>query len=376
MNNLIKRIEWSNLAFITLTPVLAVLGSIWLYTSHAIHPLTWFLFAFMMIMTGLGITAGYHRLFSHRSYRAHWSIQLLLLMFGGAAFEGSAREWCSSHRKHHRFVDTERDPYNIKKGFWYAHVGWVVLKADQSDESDIKDLLRDRLILWQDKHYILLSALVGFAFPMAIASLWGDAWAGLILAGLVRLVLNHHFTFFINSYCHFFGSQNYSNKNTARDSGFISLFTYGEGYHNFHHAFEHDYRNGIRVFDWDPTKWFIYLLSRVGLTSHLIRMPDKKIFELKMLKQEGELTNRIKNKVGDYWDYIKGIESARARVLLVLQRMDELKHEYNSLRLQKISELEVQLHHLRLEIENHKKEFREHYAIWKQMLSSPGLAIA
>lgn len=277
-----QKIEWSNFLFLTLSPFAALFGTLWILFHGGVPLLTWGLALFMMVASGLGVTVGYHRLFSHKTFQASPVVKLFCLLFGGAAFEGAAREWCSAHRKHHQFVDTEKDPYNIKKGFWHAHMFWAMIKSDQSDESNIKDLKRDPLILFQDRHYVILAIGVGFLFPTALALLWGDPWGGFFIAGFLRIVVNHHLTFLINSYCHYFGKQTYSDKHTARDSPFISLFTYGEGYHSFHHTFESDYRNGVRFYHWDPSKWTIRMLEWLGLASHLKRAAPKKILEKRL----------------------------------------------------------------------------------------------
>src|SRR3990167_8939242 len=177
------RIEWLNFSFIVSSPIIAVLGTLWVLKQGGPHWATWVLAAVFLWFSGIGVTARYHLLFSHRSYQAHWGIRLLLLLLGGASVEGSAREWCCAHRKHHQFVDTEGDPYNIKKGFWYAHVGWVVIKSDQSDVSNIKDLLQDPLIRFQDRYYLPITILTTFFLTAILAALWGDFWGGFFVAG-------------------------------------------------------------------------------------------------------------------------------------------------------------------------------------------------
>ncbi len=286
MKTLLSKIEWPNFLFITLSPFIALLGTIFVIWRNGIHPATLILVAVMMGLTGFGITAGYHRLFSHRSYEARKIIKLLYLLFGGAALQGSVREWCCAHRKHHRFVDQEKDPYNVRKGFWHAHMGWIMVKSDQSDESNIQDLKQDPLILFQDRFYMPLAILVSFGLPTAVAALWGDAWGGFFIAGFARVVVNHHFTWLINSSAHYFGTKTYSDKNSSRDNPFIAFFTYGEGYHNFHHSFEADYRNGIRPYDWDPTKWLIKGLSWLKLTYQLRQIPAQVILSSKLKMEQ------------------------------------------------------------------------------------------
>lgn len=268
-------VDWVNFAFIAGTPLVAVLGLIFCL-NQGVASATWILTLVMTIMTGLGVTAGYHRLFSHRSYQAAWPVKLLFLILGAASFQNSALKWSADHRDHHQFVDTDRDPYNIKKGFWYAHVLWVILKNPlKRDFSNAKDLESDPLVRFQHRYYLIFAIVFSFLVPMGIAALWGDPWGGFFIAGFLRVVFNHHMAFCINSVCHYVGNQPYSNKDTSRDSWFVSLFTYGEGFHNFHHTFPVDYRNGVKSYHWDPSKWLIWSLQFLGLTWNLKRVPKE-----------------------------------------------------------------------------------------------------
>ena len=140
-----------------------------------------------------------------------------------------------------------------------------------------KDLQQDPLVTFQHRHYLLLALLFGALVPMAIGSIWGDPWGALLVAGFLRLCIQWHATFCINSLTHMFGSQPYSRRVSARDSFWIALLTFGEGYHNFHHRFQADYRNGVRWFHYDPTKWWIWLMARTGLARDLRRVPSERI---------------------------------------------------------------------------------------------------
>jgi stearoyl-CoA desaturase (delta-9 desaturase) len=258
------------LLFVTLSPLAAIAGSIWWIAAGHFNVPTLLLAGFMGVAAGLGITAGYHRLFAHRSYRASWPARLGLLLAASAGIEESAWSWSRDHRQHHRFVDREGDPHNIRTGFWYAHFSWMFRKDTWSlEDPGASDLWRDPLVRFQHRVYLPLAGLVGLALPMGIAALWGDAWGGLLIAGLARIVVNQHLTFAINSVCHSIGKQPYSDRHSARDNWVTALFTYGEGYHNFHHEFAMDYRNGFEPYQWDPTKWLIYVLWKLRLVSDL-----------------------------------------------------------------------------------------------------------
>jgi stearoyl-CoA desaturase (delta-9 desaturase) len=150
-------------------------------------------------------------------------------------------------------------------------------RTTETDFSNAKDLQRDPIVMWQEKHYLALTVFMNVGLPLLLGIWHGDIIGTLLIVGLLRLVINHHVTFFINSLAHFWGSRPYTETNSARDNGFLAFLTYGEGYHNYHHIFQTDYRNGIRWWQWDPTKWLIALCSRVGLASNLNTVSDFKI---------------------------------------------------------------------------------------------------
>lgn len=246
--------------------------------------LDWFqvaLFFFMLATAGFSISTGYHRLFSHIAFQASWPVRLFTLIFGAAAFENSALMWSTEHRRHHKYVDHDDDPYSISKGFFYAHIGWLLFKLNAEPPYDnVPDLLKDKLVCWQHRHVQAIAVMVSFVLP-AIAGFFWNGWAGalgaFLIAGVARVVVLQHCTFLINSACHVFGAQPYSEKCSARDSWFLAIFTFGEGYHNYHHEFQHDYRNGVKPWNIDPTKWIIWTLSKIGLTKNLRRVPSEKI---------------------------------------------------------------------------------------------------
>src|ERR1700724_2979611 len=275
------RINWITSSFLIGTLVLT-LTAVPLYLWF--FGLDWFqvaLFFAMLTACGFSVTLGYHRLFSHLSFQASWPIRLFALIFGAGAFENTVLMWASEHRRHHKHVDHDDDPYCISKGFFYALIGSVLfkLKADHPYDN-VADLQKDGLICWQDRHVQSIAVLVSFGIPTTLGFLW-NGWQGalgaFLIAGVARIVLLQHCTFLINSACHAIGRQPYSKKCTARDSLLLALFTFGEGYNNYHHHFQHDYRNGVKPWQFDPTKWIIWTLSKFGLTRNLRRVPADKI---------------------------------------------------------------------------------------------------
>ncbi|MCW8336456.1 acyl-CoA desaturase [Vibrio paucivorans] len=249
------------------------------FNGYGLEHLVWLILTFSFC--NLSITAGYHRLWSHKAYEAHWSLRILFALGGAFALQNSALHWSSDHRVHHKHVDdNDKDPYSAKRGFWFSHIGWMLRhynKAKYSDYSNCRDLQKDEIVMWQHKYYVPLALLMNFGVPIGLGFIYSDVIGMFLIVGAVRLVLNHHTTFFINSLAHIWGSQPYTDKNTARDNGILAFFTFGEGYHNYHHIFENDYRNGILWYQYDPTKWLIKCASWLGLAKKLRKAPQLKI---------------------------------------------------------------------------------------------------
>jgi stearoyl-CoA desaturase (delta-9 desaturase) len=278
------KFSWLNTSFLLLTPLLsAALIPIYLY-YEGFHWSYLLIFTIMTTLTGFGITAGYHRLFAHQTHEAHWALRLYYLIFGAACFQNSAYKWSSDHRYHHRFQDKEGDPYSIKKGFFHAHMGWVFYSDPEGRSyENAKDLYDDKLVNWQHRWYMTIAVSAGFILPTLLGWLIADRpFAGFLFGGLFRVVFVHHGTFFINSLAHYVGSRPYSQKITARDNWWLAFFTNGEGFHNFHHAFANDYRNGVRWYHWDPSKWWILATHYLGLANNLQRTPDAQILRARL----------------------------------------------------------------------------------------------
>jgi stearoyl-CoA desaturase (delta-9 desaturase) len=274
-------------------PSLDLVNVLFLSVTHALAPVailymifgqfSWWTLGLGLVyfaFSGLAITGGYHRLFSHPTYQARGFLRFFYLFFGAASVQNSALKWSSDHRVHHAKVDTNADPYNIKEGFWWAHVGWIFFKDDSVIDKvgdNVGDLEKDKLVMLQHNHYILFIALSLLVLPFALGMIWGDPVGAVLVAGFLRLTIQWHATFSVNSIAHMLGSQPYSTKSSARDSVITAFITLGEGYHNYHHAFAGDYRNGIRWFHFDPTKWFVWSCSKVNITWDLKRASTEAI---------------------------------------------------------------------------------------------------
>ena len=147
------KIRWGSIAFLGLIHAVALVGTPWYIATHAVSTAEWAIFGIYMLATGFSITVGYHRLFAHAAFRASAPVRFLVLFFGAAGFQQSALKWASLHRRHHQLVDTPADPYNIKQGFWYAHIGWILFWKHVIDYANVQDLMGDRLAVYQHRHY-------------------------------------------------------------------------------------------------------------------------------------------------------------------------------------------------------------------------------
>lgn len=283
-------INWTPAIVLLSTLFLALTAVPWYLYAYGVSGAVWAWFVVFMVWTGMSITAGYHRLLAHKTYETHPAIKYFLLLGATLAIESSAFDWCSGHREHHRHVDDEfDDPYSARRGFWFSHLGWMLKKypSGEFDYKNIPDLKKDKILQLQHKYYgfWVVATNVGIVGLLGLAL--GDVVGTLLVVGILRIVLTHHFTFFINSLCHMFGSRPYTDENTARDNPWLAIFTWGEGYHNYHHHFQYDYRNGVKWWQYDPTKWFILGLSKIGLAKNLKTVDDLTI-------RHAELTMKFK----------------------------------------------------------------------------------
>ncbi|KAL1921875.1 uncharacterized protein VTP21DRAFT_10517 [Calcarisporiella thermophila] len=293
--NWYKYVNWLNTFFVGSPLVL------WAYalSNTVLHRHTLYLSAIMYFCGGISITAGYHRYFSHNSYRAHWSLRLFYALFGASAVQGSIRWWVRGHRAHHRYLDTDKDPHNAHRGLFWSHIGWLIMRRPRSKigYADVSDLDSDPIVRWQHNNYSLIAIFMSFILPTAIAGFgWGDWRGGYFYAGAARLACVHQATFCINSLAHYLGDATYDDRHSPRDHFLTAFLTMGEGYHNFHHAFPIDYRAAVGFWQWDPTKWWIYVCSWIGLTSDLKRFPENEVVKGRLNMKQKKL-DRQKSKV-------------------------------------------------------------------------------
>ncbi len=268
-----------------------------------LNVLSWgafFLFLVTYIIGGMSITVGYHRLYAHRAYAANPFFEWCVLLGSTLAFEMSALMWSHDHRVHHNHVDTDKDPYSIEKGFWYAHMLWLFDYNRNYDASLVTDLTKNPRVMFQHKHYLLLSIAVNVSVFLLGWALLGSALASFYLGFLVRMAMIHHCTWFINSLCHTYGSKTYARELSAVDNAILAFLTFGEGYHNYHHAFAADYRNGIRWYHFDPSKWAIWLASRLGLAKNLRAINDVTVQKSLVLKDKKLILEHINEEMDEF----------------------------------------------------------------------------
>jgi stearoyl-CoA desaturase (delta-9 desaturase) len=263
-----EAIAWSTVAGLGVIHGFGVVGLIFVVRHPSIPTLV--LACVLYAVSGLSITAGYHRLFAHRSYRASAPVRWFFLAFGAAAFQNSALAWSADHRAHHADTDGPDDPHAITKGVWWAHAGWLLRRrAASADVARLSDLWAIRSVRLQRRFYPVIAIALGLGLPTAIASTWGDPWGGVLVAGFLRGAVMLQATLCVNSLAHTLGRRTYGEQTSARDSTITALITFGEGYHSFHHRFPFDYRNGVSRWAYDPSKWLIWSLARVRLVNKM-----------------------------------------------------------------------------------------------------------
>jgi stearoyl-CoA desaturase (Delta-9 desaturase) len=362
-------LDWRNIALLAFVHAVALGGMAIYLPIHGLSLAALIIGVVLTVLTSLAISAGYHRLFSHRAYEAHPVLRFLLLAFGAGAFQNSALAWAADHRRHHGRTDTALDPYDVTRGFWHAHIGWVLRKPDPAIKPvPVRDLERDPLVLWQHRHYAIIGTAVGVGLPVLLGFVFGDPWGGFIVGGAVRLLLSYHATFSINSFAHLVGSQPYSDKDSARDSLLTAIISMGEGYHNFHHAFPSDYRNGVLAHQFDPSKWVLRALAMTGLARKLRRTPAPAIVRARLRMDERRLGPWLSPTARPR------LEQLRTAIDRAAVRWHDLVVQYEATKNQATDQVRGALARLRTEIRTAGRELRAAYARWERIVRRPARA--
>lgn len=281
---------------VTVLPILA-LGIVgWQVWSSLLGWSDLIVFAIMYTLTGLGITVGFHRLFTHRSFKTGKAVRAILAALGSAAIEGPVISWVADHRKHHTFSDQPGDPHSphvdhghglkgALRGLFHAHVGWLFIHTQRGLKTRYApDLLKDPIVNFINRTFVLWVAaglIVPFFLGWAIGGTIAEGLTGLLWGGAVRMLVLHHATYSINSLCHFFGRRKYETTDESRNLWWLSFFTFGEAWHNNHHAFPTSARHGLSRWNFDPSAWVIWGLEKTGLAWDVVRVsPERQAAKL------------------------------------------------------------------------------------------------
>jgi len=262
--------NWPMIIYISLAHVAALVG------IYSIPFCSWktLLWAFILWpISGLGITAGSHRLWAHRSYKASWGLRAFLMLANSIANQGSIWHWSRDHRVHHKHSETPSDPHNATRGFFYAHMGWLFVKKDPAVVAagkllNFDDLAADELVMFQKKYDPWFALFMCFIMPGLVCTLWGDNfWNGYWVAGALRYVYVLHCTWCVNSVAHLWGDRPYDPKSNPAENIFVAICAIGEGWHNWHHKYPYDYAASEMGFfaRWNPTKFFIDTCCFLGV---------------------------------------------------------------------------------------------------------------
>ena len=317
----------------------------------------------LYFMTGLSITAGYHRYYAHTTYKTNRVVEAVLLFFASMATQASALRWAFEHRLHHAYVDTERDPYSVQTGFWHAHILWLFKKPAPIDNKVVADMLRNPLVVFQHNNYLFCMLSSNIIFFLLVGWALDDYLGAFVISWWTRLFCLHHSTWFINSLAHYWGERSFCRELSAVDNYIISLLTFGEGYHNYHHTFANDYRNGIRWYHFDPTKWLIWVLSRFGLASGLKQMNQYHIKERLVTEQRNEILQRIQESIfSRKEELIAYTATVTDGMIDKLNRARQLVEEYTKSKKNKNATPEA-LKRMKMEIKIIRKSIRYD---WKQ----------
>ncbi len=323
----------------------------------------------LLYLTGLSITGGYHRFYSHRAFKTNVVMEAILLFFGSMAGQGSALRWAFDHRLHHAHVDTDEDPYSIKKGFWYAHFLWIMEKPRPIDSKVVPDLLNNKLVMFQDRHYESCAVVTNVIAFFCVGWLLNDYVGAFFLACWTRLFALHHFTWFINSLAHTWGDKPFCQEQSAVNNFVISLLTFGEGYHNYHHTFANDYRNGIRWYHFDPTKWMIWTMNKLGMAYGLKRMHHLTIKKKLVIERKNLLLERLSNAWTVKKDEFESkVQEISDRLVAQIAEMSQLLEQYYAAKRESI-EAEM-VTELKQRIKDLKKALRQDWREWVTLSKS------
>ncbi|XP_049775504.1 acyl-CoA Delta-9 desaturase-like [Schistocerca cancellata] len=285
-----RQIVWRNVLLFAYLHFAALYGAYLMFSSAKI--LTSIFAILMYQVSGLGITAGAHRLWSHRSYQARWPLRVLLMVFNTLAFQNHIFEWARDHRVHHKFTDTNADPHNATRGFFFSHVGWLMVRKHpdvmlKGKQIDLSDLERDSVVQFQKKYYLILMPVLCFLIPTCIpVYCWGETWKNAwFVATMFRYTLTLNISWLVNSAAHMWGNKPYDKFINPAENLSVAVLALGEGWHNYHHVFPWDYKTAeLGTYSTNFTTAFIDFMARIGWAYDLKTVP------LEMVKRRAQRT--------------------------------------------------------------------------------------
>ena len=252
--------------FVVLVPFLATILATSLLWTRAVQWSDLALLGALYALVAFGVTVGYHRMLTHRSFRPHPVVKCLLLILGSMAVEGPALQWAATHTKHHALADRAGDPHSPVEGFFHAHIGWMFGTGRGDPAVYTPHLVQDRMVVFISRTFLLWTVL-GLLLPFALGG-----WPGLLWGGLVRIFLTHHVTWSVNSVCHTFGKRAFETKDRSHNEWIVGLLGFGEGWHNNHHAFPRSAFHGLHWWQVDCSGYLIWVLERLGLAREVWRV--------------------------------------------------------------------------------------------------------
>ena len=361
----LNQIDWVNLLFIGGYHIALAIALPLYLSAYVPSAALWGWTAVLLVGSGISITAGYHRLYAHRTYRTKRPIEWVLLFFGSLSTQGSVLRWAHDHRIHHRYVDTEKDPYDTYKGFWHSHLLWMFKKRPPIDERYIPDLKKDRLLVHQDRYYVWWMGITNLGSTLLIGWITGEMIGAFVIAFLLRLFITHHTTWFINSLAHMWGSKPYSTEHSAVNNFILAFLTYGEGYHNFHHTFAGDFRNGIRWYQFDPAKYFIWMLHKLGLASDLKRT-DPLMIQKRLIQADRHLLiDHLKQLQHlDTEPFVEAVERMADKLSTSIATARRVMNEYRQVAREGRKE---EMRKLKETFKQVRRELRHDFKTWKRL---------
>ncbi|XP_065209499.1 acyl-CoA Delta-9 desaturase-like [Planococcus citri] len=315
------QLVWESIIFYPYIHLAALYGAYLALTSAKLSTNIW---AFLLYFaSGFGVTAGAHRLWTHRSYKAKWPLRVILIIFNSIAFQHNVYNWSRDHRVHHKYTETNADPHNAKRGFFFSHIGWLLCRKhpdviEKGKEIDLSDLEEDPIVVFQKKYYSIMMPLLCFIIPTVVpVYFWGESWSNAWhIAAIFRYTFFLNITWLVNSAAHMWGDKPYDRYINPCENKGVAFATLGEGWHNYHHVFPWDYKTAeLGDYSLNPTTAFIDFFTKIGWAY------DLKTVSAEMVKKRVERTGDGSHPVWGWGD--KDITKQDIDTAVVINKKDD-----------------------------------------------------